>query len=160
MVVLGPHVPPYDYIYNLQKILKDTTNEKVSDILDRDYVEGDSTIIPVNSNNSTDFFIGQLAISDRLIIQGPPGTGKTYRIAQLCKSLIENGTSVLVTALTNRALIEVARKDALAEYCKEGRVHKTNLSVDEFKEAPGILPINEIQPIVGHLVLSTFYITN
>lgn len=160
LVVLGPHVPPYDYIYNLQKILKDTTNEKVSDILDRDYVVGDSTIIPVNSNNSTDFFIGQLAISDRLIIQGPPGTGKTYRIAQLCKSLIDNGKSVLVTALTNRALIEVARKDALAEYCKEGRVHKTKLSVDEFKEAPGILPIKEIQPIVGHLVLSTFYITS
>lgn len=160
LVVLGPHVPPYDYIYNLQKILKDTSNEKVSDILDRDYVVGDSTIIPVNSNNSTDFFIGQLAISDRLIIQGPPGTGKTYRIAQLCKSLIDNGKSVLVTALTNRALIEVARKDALAEYCKEGRVHKTKLSVDEFKEAPGILPIKEIQPIVGHLVLSTFYITS
>lgn len=90
----------------------------------------------------------QLAKYDSVIIQGPPGTGKTFRIAALCEKLCSDGYSVLVTALTNRALMEVAEKlkDSLV---KDQKVYKTNLSTDESKEVRGILSAEKMFSIPG-----------
>ena len=60
------------------------------------------------SNIQFDFFE-----NDTIIIQGPPGTGKTYLMALLCEVLLKSDFRILVTALTNRALIELAEKEHL-----------------------------------------------
>jgi hypothetical protein len=61
---------------------------------------------------------------------------KNYQIAEICKRLCGQGKSVLVTSLTNRALIEVIEKPALENMLDEGKVFKTKISTDEAKEFP------------------------
>jgi len=161
ILLLGPNKPPYEYIANLQKIVQNNFSEPVNRILDQDFQKSDwnPTLLDDNSNISA-FIIKQLQLCDSLILIGPPGTGKTYQIAEICKTLCEQGKSVLVTALTNRALIEVAEKPALKEMLKEHRIFKTKLSTDEVKNIPDIQQTKEINPQPGNLILSTFYITS
>src|SRR5690606_2256813 len=86
----------------------------------------------INSNDEQiPGIISALDSHDQLVFQGPPGTGKTHLMASLVASLLKQQKSVLVTALTNRALIELAEKKSLKEMLDEGRVMKTNVSTDE-----------------------------
>ena len=62
--------------------------------------------------------------NDTVIIQGPPGTGKTYLMAQICNALLMADFRILVTALTNRALIELAEKAHLKNAFKDGKTHE------------------------------------
>ena len=97
-----------------------------------------------------------------MIIQGPPGTGKTFKMAELIAQLLAAGKSVIVTALTNRALVELASKKALMPFVQKGLVHKTKLTTDESKEIPHLRNIDgsEIFCTPGNLTLSTFYISS
>jgi len=161
ILLLGPNKPPFEYTANLQKIVQNNFSEPVNRILDQDFQKHDwNPILLDNNSNISTFIINQLQLSDSLILIGPPGTGKTYQIAEICKTLCEQGKSVLVTALTNRALIEVAEKPALKEILKEHRIFKTKLSTDEAKDFPDIQQTKEISPQPGNLILSTFYITS
>ena len=85
---------------------------------------------------------------------------KTYQIAEICKKLCEEGKSVLVTSLTNRALIEVIEKPALKKLLKEGKILKTKVSTYENKEFPQLQQTKEINPQPNKLVLSTFFIAS
>lgn len=161
ILLLGPNKPPYEYIANLQKIVQNNHTENVSKILDNDFQNSD--YLPElldNRNNVSAFILSQLSLNNTLILQGPPGTGKTYQIAEICRSLCEQGKSVLVTALTNRALIEVAEKPALNEMLKTNRIFKTKLSTDEAKDFPDLQQTKDVCPQPGNLILSTFYITS
>jgi superfamily I DNA and/or RNA helicase len=161
ILLLGPNKPPYEYIANLQKIVQNNHSKTVNQILDQDFQNTNwQPALLDNKNNIPDFILSQLTLGDTLILQGPPGTGKTYLIAQICEKLCKQGKSVLVTALTNRALIEVAGKPALQALLKERCIFKTKISTDEAKEIPNLQQTKEINPQPGHLVLSTFYITS
>lgn len=159
VVVLGPQIPPFEYLANLEKITYSVHN-KCKEILDVDYnrFAWNPTLLSTDDDMSN-IVMEQLAQHDSVIIQGPPGTGKTFRIANLCVKLCSKGYSVLVTALTNRALMEVAEKlkDSLV---KDKKVYKTNLSTDESKEVRGILSAEKMFSIPGKLMLSTFYISS
>lgn len=160
-LILGPNVPPYQYISNLQKIVEFNNSETISRFFEGDVEEKEFITEPFNENISiTDFVVKQLSLTDSVIIQGPPGTGKTTQISKLCKYFCEQNMSVLVTALTNRALMEVAAKQDLEELLKDGRVFKTKMSVDEAKELPLLKNIKQLNPEKGNLMLSTFYITS
>ncbi len=161
ILILGPNKPPFDYISNLQKIDLHENNESVNNILDQDFhfANWEPTLID-NKKNILDFVLSQLALQDSLIIQGPPGTGKTYFIAEICEKLCNQGLSVLVTALTNRALIEIAEKPALKELLEEHRIFKTKLSVDEARGLSDLQQTKDVSPQPGKLILSTFYITS
>lgn len=160
-LVLGPNVPPYQYIGNLQKIVRDNHYDSIRNLLEGNVEETDFAPQPFAKNVSvTDFVVKQLSLTDSVIIQGPPGTGKTTQIAKLCKFFCSQGWSVLVTALTNRALIEVAGKDELKDLMDAGWIYKTKMSVDESKELPRLQNIKQITPEKGKLILSTFYITS
>ena len=98
--------------------------------------------------------------TDIVIQQGPPVTGKTYRISSLCEFLCDANKSVLVTALTNRALMEVAKKLKNSKLLTNKRISKTNLTTDELKEVPGIQSSDKVQAMPGNLMLSTFYISS
>ena len=161
ILLLGPNKPPYEYIANLQKIVQSNYSESVSSVLDQDFkVSNWQPSLLDDKNDIPDFLLKQLSLTDQLILIGPPGTGKTYQIAQICKLLCEQRKSVLVTSLTNRALMEVVEKPALAALLEEGKIFKTKISTDEAKEMPRLQQTKEISPQPGNLLLSTFFISS
>jgi DNA replication ATP-dependent helicase Dna2 len=161
ILLLGPNRPPFEYIANLQKIVQNNFSENVSSVLDKDFQTTNwQPSLLDNKNDIPNFILSQLALTDQVVLIGPPGTGKTYQIAEICKRLCEQGKSVLVTSLTNRALIEVVEKPALANLLEAGKVFKTKVSTDEKNEIPQLQQTKEINPQPSNLVLSTFFIAS
>lgn len=161
ILILGPNKPPFEYIANLQKIVQSNYSENVNLILDQDFLTTNWQPSLLDKNNDIpNFVLSQLALTDQVVLIGPPGTGKTYQIAEICKRLCEQGKSVLVTSLTNRALIEVIEKPALKNMLDEGKVFKTKMSTDEAKEFPRLQQTKEVNPQPSNLVLSTFFIAS
>ena len=161
ILLLGPKTPPFEYIANLQKIVQNNYSESVTTILDQDFQNSDcQPSLLDNKSDIPSFIINQLELNDNLIVIGPPGTGKTYQIAEICKKLCEQGKSVLVTALTNRALMEVIEKPALKDLLQEGRISKTKISTDEAKQIPQLQPQKGMYPQAGNVILSTFFIAS
>jgi DNA replication ATP-dependent helicase Dna2 len=161
ILLLGPNIPPYGYIENLQKIVKNNYSEAVSSILDQDFIKNSwEPSLLDDKNDIPNFILSQLTLTDQVVLIGPPGTGKTYQIAEICKRLCDQGKSVLVTSLTNRALIEVVEKPALTSMLNQGKVFKTKISTDEAKEIPRLQPTKDINPQPGKIVLSTFFIAS
>jgi len=163
ILLLGPKTPPFEYLANLQKIVKNSFSDKVNRILDNNYNPQNNFPQLLDSNYDLSGFVAnQLSLNDTMLLQGPPGTGKTYLIAQICEKLLKEGKSVLVTALTNRALVEVADKPTLEEFLKKGKIYKTKLTTDEEQEVKGLQDVStkEISPKQGELILSTFYISS
>lgn len=160
ILVLGPQEPPIKYYQNLISIVRDEpADSAVGKMMDYDRQLVEWSPVKLSAENSTgEFFRGQLALSDEIVVQGPPGTGKTYKMASLIADLPEEA-SVLVTALTNRALMELAGKEALEKKLEAGCVYKTSLTTDEQKELPKLQRIDgtDIHCIPGNLSLATFY---
>jgi len=160
ILAFAPQWPPIDYIMNLQKIVNNNLSNGVSQVLDTDYQKKDWEPILIKQDNVADFVYTQLNLTGTMILQGPPGTGKTYMIAELCARLCKEGKSVIVTALTNRALMEIAEKPQMQSLLEEGKIYKTNVTKDEYEELHKLQPLKEIMPIPSALVLSTYYITS
>lgn len=83
-------------------------------------------------------------------------------MAKFCAKLLEDNNSVLVTALTNQALVELAKKDNIKPFLEKGKVSKTSLTVDESRELPKLQPIkdNLCNASCGNLSLATFYLSS
>lgn len=159
IVAFGPNDPPLQYLKNL---LTYTESASADHILDAELNTYMWKPTPIEANeNSNKLLLEQLDDSCHLIIQGPPGTGKTYRMANLVKHLLDENKSVLVTALTNQALMELAAKEALEDYIKRGRVSKTSLTIDEARQL-NLQKVNEnkCNPIKGELTLASFYVSS
>ena len=103
--------------------------------------------------------MNEIKYQNEIIIQGPPGTGKTYLMACIVNRLLNANNSVLVTALTNRALIELACKDALVTHLTNRNVMKTNVTSDELCSCKNLVPLTnkDIASVKGKLTLTTFY---
>lgn len=160
VLTFAPQRPPIDYVINLQKVVEDKFSEGVSSVLDANFHLNDWKPILVKQDNVSSFVYSQMALTDTMILEGPPGTGKTYMIAELCARLCAEGNSVLVTALTNRALMETAEKPSVEFLLNKHKIFKTNISMDEIRELGKLEAIKSIAPIPGCLVLSTYYITS
>ena len=163
IIAFGPKDPPLQYLLNLIQIVKDEQNQETKPILDFTEstnqwnprrIEAKEDLISIILNNHSN--------EKCIVVQGPPGTGKTTRMAQLAARLLKENKSVLVTALTNQALIELAKKDRLQEYIEKGRVSKTSLTVDEKREQPHLQEIkeNKCNASSGFLSLATFYLSS
>lgn len=160
VLTFAPQRPPIDYVMNLQKVVEDRYSKGVASILDANYQAKDWEPIPIRQDDVSGFVYSQMALTETMILEGPPGTGKTYMIAELCARLCAEGHSVLVTALTNRALMEIAEKPAVESLLGEHRIFKTNISMDEIRELSKLETLKSIAPMPGCLVMSTFYITS
>lgn len=160
VLVFAPQRPPIDYVMNLQRVVENTTSGGVATVLDINLKNNDWTPILIKQANVSDFINTQMTLTDTVILQGPPGTGKTFMIAELCAKLCAEGKSVLVTALTNRALLEIAEKPALESLLNEHKIFKTNVTIDEKKELSKLEASKSISSMPGCLVLSTYYITS
>ena len=159
IVAFGPNDPPLQYLKNLQTYTESASADHILDAELNTYMWKPT---PIEANeNSNKLLLEQLDDSCHLIIQGPPGTGKTYRMANLAKHLLDENKSVLVTALTNQALMELAAKEALEDYIKRGRVSKTSLTIDEARQL-NLQKVNEnkCNPIKGELTLASFYVSS
>ena len=161
VIVLGPQEPPMDYYQNLIDIVSNTdSNMAAKEILDFDKETVVWNPTHINSNKEqVEGIVDALLSTPQLIFQGPPGTGKTFLMAELVEYLLSQNKSVLVTAMTNRALIELAEKDSLKEFLSKKRVMKTSVSSDELITCKNLVPIDskKISCISGNLTLSTFY---
>lgn len=160
VLTFAPQRPPIDYVMNLQKVVEDQYSKGIASILDANYQAKDWEPIPIRQDDVSGFVYSQMALTETMILEGPPGTGKTYMIAELCAKLCAEGHSVLVTALTNRALMEIAEKPAVESLLGEHRIFKTNISMDEIRELSKLETLKSIAPMPGCLVMSTFYITS
>lgn len=164
IIAFGPKNPPLRYLLNLKDIVQDSSCEPIRDILD--YTSANESIwhpqkIKANEDLNK-LILKSFESNDTVAIQGPPGTGKTYRVAKLIAQLLPAGKSVLVTALTNEALMAVASKEDLDQYLEKGVVSITGLTVDEHHELPKLVANegNVCAPRSGHASLATFYVSS
>ncbi len=160
LVFLAPTDPPLQYIMNLVDFLKQVkpnTNKLLKLDIQNPTWNPQPLIIDEGfvSKLQTDFFD-----NDTIIIQGPPGTGKTYLMALLCGALLKSDFRVLVTALTNRALIELAEKEHLKSALEQGKVFKSALTADENKnkKTKGLQSFKSLSKQQPPLLLTTYYI--
>ena len=163
IIAFGPKDPPLQYLLNLIQIVKDEQNQETKPILD--FIESSNQWNPRKIEAKEDLvsiILNYHSNEKCVVVQGPPGTGKTTRMAQLAARLLKENKSVLVTALTNQALIELAKKDILQEYIEKGKVSKTSLTVDEKREQPHLQEIkeNKCNASSGFLSLATFYLSS
>lgn len=160
VLTFAPQRPPIDYVMNLQKVVEDKYSKGVASVLDANYQTKDREPILIKQDNVSGFVYSQMTLTDTMILEGPPGTGKTYMIAELCARLCAEGHSVLVTALTNRALMEIAEKPAVKPLLHSHKIFKTNITIDELREIKDLETIKSIAPMPGCLVMSTYFITS
>ncbi len=163
IIAFGPKDPPLQYLLNLIDIARDTSCAETQKILDYDEVTSQWHPQKIEAKQDfTSLLLADIQSNNCVVVQGPPGTGKTYRMAQLSAELLENNKSVLVTALTNQALMELAKKDDVKPFLEKGKVSKTSLTVDESKELPKLQSIkdNLCNASQGNLSLATFYLSS
>lgn len=156
-IVVAQTDPPVDYLLNLKGFVQKKPGNA---IINLDVSANEDFWKPRLIDNRVSIIsdITHLLESDSfVIIQGPPGTGKTYLAAQLCAYYLSRNKSVCVTALTNRALMELAVKEDLQEAENNGLIFKTNLAADEKKELGHLNPADELSPRQGELLLATYY---
>lgn len=157
LVVVAESDPPIDYLINLKDFV---LKNPFDGILNLDVTVNEQEWSPKSLNNSKSVTTTVIDLLDRhktILIQGPPGTGKSHLAAEICEQYLSKELSICVTALTNKALMEIADKDGLNAPLDQGKVSKTNLSSDEFKLIPKLKPVDDLAPIQGELLLSTYY---
>jgi len=159
LVFLAPNDPPLTYLINLHTFLLNT-NSTSDSILNINLDEKQWKPFPIEANEEIVNRIQlDLIENDLIIIQGPPGTGKTYLMAKLCQAFLNGNFKILVTALTNRALIELAEKEFLEEKLKQGCIYKTALTADErnLKKLTGIKSFKSLKEQDPPLLLASYF---
>jgi len=159
-IVFGISDPPLKYYFNLIQITKnDVKSQKADEVITGQYHLNDFK--PVHIDDSLELierYKSDLKNSETIIIQGPPGTGKTYFISRLLEVLNKENKSVLVATLTNRSLIELAKKYFEIETVNRSVVYKSNLTLEESREIKELKPIpKDFMPSQGKILLTTFY---
>jgi archaellum biogenesis ATPase FlaH len=159
LVFLAPTDPPLQYLMNLLDYLKSISpneNEILDLFIDKPNWNPKPLIV---DQHIVAKIQADLIDKEIILIQGPPGTGKTYLMALLCSTLLKTDYKILVTALTNRALIELAEKEHLKEALENGQVYKTALSADESKneKVKGLKSFKSLSQQQPQMLLSSYY---
>jgi len=160
LVFLAPADPPLNYLLNLLNFLKEN-QQNINNILNLEIGKPSWNPHPLIIDESIVTQIQtDLIEKEVIIIQGPPGTGKTFLMAQLCSAFLKADYRVLVTALTNRALIELAEKEHLKTELEQGKIYKSALTADESKnkKIKGIKAFKSLSQQKPQMLLSTYYI--
>lgn len=161
LIVHNPF-PPVEYFRNLANYMDAySSNEELNLEPTIDYEKWTPEELAFDEENPTgisDTIIGTLANEHCCIVQGPPGTGKSYTIASVISSYLDAGKTVCVTTMANKGLIELIKQKPLQKYVKDGRVSKTNLSIDERKQVSGLKAASaDLQVPGGEMLCATNY---
>ena len=162
ILAFGPTIPPFEYVQNLlefSETFKQDTEFLWNKILCFNF-QFNKTRQPkliTEEIDIADAIINEVEKSTVYLFQGPPGTGKTHQIADVATRLVLKNNSVLITALTNKAAVEVCNKGVLKQLLDEDRVSKLPLSIDEKKKFPNLLNAKDLIASKGHLTLTTYY---
>lgn len=162
ILAFGPRIPPFEYLQNLKKFsenFKEDGTELWEKVLGFNFGL-QSDVIPkllTEEIDIVDQIINEVEKTTIYVFQGPPGTGKTHQVADLASRLVLSNKSVLITALTNKAAVEVCEKPFFDKLFDEQRVSKLPISVDERRKFPQLLNAKDLLPVNGHLTLTTFY---
>lgn len=157
LVVVAETDPPVEYLIKLKEFVSKNGNDSILNLELNVSEENWNPVNLNNKNNITNDVIQLIEKQKTTIIQGPPGTGKSHLAANLCDHFLKQGKSICVTALTNKALMEIGAKDGLGYSLDHGNVYKTNLTGDELKEIPKLKKVESFTPKHGDLLLSTYY---
>jgi DNA replication ATP-dependent helicase Dna2 len=155
--VLAEKDPPIEYLLNLRNFVSKYTldtdlNMDLSKALDDWHPKQ-----LLEKDNKKEIVLSNLEKEAEIVLQGPPGTGKSYLIAQICDYYLQRDNTVCVTALTNKALTELARKEHLGKWLKLKKLFKTNLTTNEKAELKDIEPAKNLRVGKGELLLATYY---
>jgi DNA replication ATP-dependent helicase Dna2 len=162
ILAFGPTIPPFEYLQNLKCFSESIDHNGTSlweKILGYKYTLKDNNK-PKQITEEIDIaaqIIQEVEKSTIYVFQGPPGTGKTHQVADLVSRLVLSNKSVLITALTNKAAVEVCEKPFFDKLFNEQRVSKLPISIDERKKFPKLINAKDLLPTKGHLTLTTFY---
>lgn len=163
VLCIGPVEPPYEYLINLKHLTERITNQQTAENWEillkfaHTYEANRKPELITEEQDIPGKILEQLDSNKLVILQGPPGTGKTYQVADLVKRLIDTNQSVLVTALTNKASVEICGKPFLSEALALGKVYKTNISSSEISKYPQLKPVKDLMPEQGMVMLATYY---
>jgi len=159
-IVLGPKEPPLDYLRNLIFVVQQSSlSNRVLEVLNlgKNSENWNPTTLK-NGEKTVELIVSLTEQTSDIIIQGPPGTGKSSLMAKVCHRLLEKNKRVLVTSLTNKALIELAKKKGLATDLSDSRIFKSSLSLDEVKMAEGLLDMAYFKHEDSSMLLCTYFV--
>lgn len=156
-IILAEGDPPVKYLLNLMSFIQkhpldQVLNLEVSKRIESWHPDTFNTQFPKDEQ-----LLSILKKSNETIVQGPPGTGKSTLVAEVVAKSLADGKAVCITALANKALIEVAEKDALRPWLENGSIRKTNLTANESKILPNLEASRELTIGSGQLLLTTYY---
>ena len=162
VIVYNPF-PPVDYYKNLSRYMDMfSSNEELMLEPKMDYEDWQPEELAFDENNPSgisDTILQTLEEKDSCILQGPPGTGKSYTIAIIVANYLEKGKSVCVTTMANKGLIELIKQAPLGDLVSEGKIYKTNLSIDEKKQILGVKTApSDLNVPAGELLCATNYV--
>jgi DNA replication ATP-dependent helicase Dna2 len=162
ILAFGPTIPPFEYLQNLKDFSESIDHNGSSlweKILGYKFTLADNNIpkLITEEIDIAEQITQEVEKSTIYVFQGPPGTGKTYQVADLVSRLVLNNNSVLITALTNKAAVEVCEKSFFDRLFDEQRVSKLPISIDERRKFPKLINAKDLLPTKGHLTLTTFY---
>lgn len=162
IIAFGPTLPPYEYLQNLINFSLALNNEGDNlweKILGFKFALSTCTSpkLLTEEIDIANEIIQEVEKSTVYILEGPPGTGKTYQVADLVSRLVLNNNSVLITALTNKASVEVCEKPFFERLFEENRVSKLPILSDERRKFPKLIKAQNLMPIKGYVTLTTYY---
>lgn len=145
-VIIHDPFPPVEYFRNLSRYMDIySTNDELDFEPKLSYEDWHPEELAFDNNNPdgiSNTILKTLKEDSCCIVQGPPGTGKSYTIASIISSYLDEGKTVCATTMANKGLIELIKQRPLSKYVKEGRIYKTNLSIDEKKQVSGLKEAN------------------
>lgn len=162
ILAFGPTIPPFEYLQNL-KDFSESLNEDGNLLWEKilgfkyDLKNDVSPKLLTEDIDIANEIIQEVEKSKIYVFQGPPGTGKTHQVADLVSRLVLKNHSVLITALTNKAAVEVCEKSFFDKLFDDERVSKLPISINERKKFPRLMNAKDLLPTKGHLTLTTFY---
>ena len=134
--------PPTRYLANLRDYIQENPDDPILLARPRQsYDEWRPELLSYDEHKPLDIpqrLIKSLDVDRTVVLQGPPGTGKSFCAAHVIADYLSRGKAVCVTAMANKALIELVLQPPLSQFLENGKLAKTMLSPDEAIAAKGL----------------------
>lgn len=154
--------PPTRYLANLADYIE--RNDDDENLLLRPQMSYDQWKPELLAYDAKDQFaipgrlLDALRENGTVVLQGPPGTGKSFCAAHVIANYLSRGKSVGVTAMANKALMELIQQAPLQTHLEKGRLLKAMMTSDEARQAKGLKDADAEGGIPkGEALFATYY---